>query len=105
MAALTEAQTAVVARALGMLDEAGSDVATAFNCVEADAIADAMSAVGIDPDLWLRYHAKGDDDGDAHRVCPDCEGRGRRSVAIGVGSGRLCPTCDGAGWLRQDAEV
>lgn len=53
---------------LDALSEAGTDVATAFNCTEAETIAALFAAMGDTEGRirWLTAHATGDDDGDQH---------------------------------------
>lgn len=48
------------------------DLAASLNCVEADALAGMLRALGepATADMWIEVHAEGDDEGDAHHQEP-----------------------------------
>jgi hypothetical protein len=66
----TENERERIATALAVAElfnsEFGYDVSQSMTCMEADTVAEYLTAVDGDPDGFLAAHAQGDDEGDEH---------------------------------------
>ncbi|QJD50190.1 hypothetical protein SEA_DANFORTH_87 [Mycobacterium phage Danforth] len=54
-----------------------SDIAEKLTCIEVEALAGMLRALGEDrsAETWINYHAEGDDCGDSHCLCDECNER------------------------------
>ncbi|AGY37027.1 hypothetical protein FREDWARD_85 [Mycobacterium phage Fredward] len=54
-----------------------SDIAEKLTCIEVEALAGLLQVLGDDESAktWISYHAEGDDCGDSHCLCDECNER------------------------------
>ncbi|AYD87016.1 hypothetical protein SEA_NEARLYHEADLESS_87 [Mycobacterium phage NearlyHeadless] len=54
-----------------------SDIAEKLTCIEVEALAGLLQVLGdVDSaETWINYHAEGDDCGDSHCLCDECNER------------------------------
>lgn len=78
-----------VTNVLDVFSEARGEVATSFNCGEAEIIADLYRVTGDHEGAneFLLEHAADDDEGDDHHLCSEC------SEDWAEGSDGMCDSC------------